>query len=195
MIKKLQSSHEKDSDGRGSTENLPEPRFLVIGQIQKPHGIRGEVRVVVYTDLPERFTWLETVYVGKTNPKLTGVEGVRFHNELVLLKLSGYDGRNEAETLRGEWLQVLEEDGIPLEEGEYYLYQLMGLQVFSNKGELLGELVDIIETKANNVFVVHGISGEILLPDIEEVIQEIDFENGRMIVHLLPGLLPDNYVL
>ena len=178
-----------DNTPPGSVEDSAEPSFLVIGRVQKPHGVRGEVRVMPYTELPQRFSWLETVYVGETEPKPVAVESVRFHGEVVLLKLAGYDSRETAGALRGEWLQVLESEAIPLEEGEYYLYQLEGLAVYSDAGEHLGELVQVMETGANNVFVVRGPSGEILLPDTEEVVREIDFGNGRMTVHLLPGLL------
>ena len=81
----------KGQDVRGLAESSAEPRFLVIGQVVKPHGIRGEVRVSVYTDLPERFNWLEQVYIGANNPQPVQVEGVRFHKGLALLKLAGYD--------------------------------------------------------------------------------------------------------
>lgn len=165
--------------------------FLVIGQITKPHGVRGEVRVIPHTDLPERFTWLETVYVGEINPRPIKVEGARLHQNMILLKLVGVDDRNQAELLRGEWLQVPEAEALPLAEDEYYLYQLEGLIVRTETGEDLGVLVEVIETGANNVFLVRGPRGEVLLPDTAEVIQEIDFENGRIIVHLLAGLLPD----
>jgi 16S rRNA processing protein RimM len=164
--------------------------YLAIGRITRPHGVRGEVRVAVYTDLPERFTWLKSVFVGEENPRAVGVEKVRLHKDQVILKLAGYESRDGAETLRGQLLQVLEGEAIPLEEGEYFLYQLVGLAVYSDEGEHLGELVDLLETRANTVFVVKGPRGEILLPDTAEVVQEIDFESGRMTVHLLPGLLP-----
>ncbi len=144
----------------------------------------------VITDVPERFTWLERVYVGEDDPQPVVVESVRFHQSWVLLKLAGYDSREEVAELSGEWLQVPREEAIPLEEGEYYLYQLLGLPVYSDAGEYLGELTDVLETGANNVFVVKGPRGEVLLPDTEEVIREIDFTNNRMTVSLLPGLLP-----
>lgn len=188
MVKKT-ASHDKKIDD-GSVETSAEPSFLIIGQIQKPHGVRGEVRVVSHTDFPERFTWLETVYVGEKDLRLMTVESTRFHGDLVLLKLEGFDSRESVESLRGQWLQVPESEAVPLEEGEYYLYQLEGLRVFTDEGEDLGELVQVMETGANNVFVVRGESGELLLPDTDEVVQEIDFENGRMIVHLLAGLRP-----
>ncbi len=188
MTKKTASRQEKN-DRRGLVENSTEPRFLVIGEVLKPHGVRGEVRVLPHTDVPERFTWLETVYLGEENPRPVAVEMARLHQNIVLVKLAGYDDRDAAETLRGELLQVPETEAIPLEEGEYFLYQLEGLAVFSDEGQHLGELTQVLETGANNVFVVSGADGEILLPDIEEVILDIDFENGRITVHLLPGLL------
>ena len=172
--------------------DLPlEPRFLVIGQIGKAHGVRGEMRVTPHTDVPERFTWLEKVYVGETALRPLAVERARMHKGFVLLKLAGYDYRDQVDSLRNEWLLVPEEEAIPLAEGEYFLYQLIGLQVFQESGERLGELVDVIETAANNVFTVQMADQQLLLPDIKQVVREIDFVNGRMTVHLLPGLLPD----
>jgi 16S rRNA processing protein RimM len=180
----------QEADQRGLGDDSTEPRFLVIGRIIKAHGVGGEVRVEVLTDLPERFTWLETVFLGRDDPRPVRVEGVRFHQSWALVKLAGYDSREAVMGLRGEWLQVPEEESIPLEEGEYFLYQLVGLQVHTEEGDHLGELVQVLETKANNVFIVQCQHGEVLLPDIDEVIKSIDFETGRMIVHLLPGLLP-----
>ena len=164
--------------------------FIVIGEITKPHGVRGEMRVKPHTDEPERFTWLEQVYVGQKNPHRMAVEQARLHQDMILLKLTAVNDRTAAELLRGEWLMVPEAEALPLEEGEYFLFQLEGLSVFTTGGEALGTLTSVIETGANNVFVVSGDQGELLLPDIDEVVQEIDFENGRMVVILLPGLRP-----
>lgn len=175
---------------QGSEAKNSEPSFLVIGKILKPHGVRGEVRVAPVTELPERFTWLETIYIGTVNPQEVVVENARFHNEIILLKLAGVDNREAALKLRGQLLQVPESEGIPLEEGEYYLYQLEGLAVFSDQAEPLGRLTQVIETGANNVFVVVGEKGELLIPDTADVIQEIDFDTGRMTVHIIPGLRP-----
>ncbi len=177
-------------DARGSADRSAEPRFLVIGRILRPHGVRGEVRVEMHTDLPERFTWLETVYVGKVKPRPVAVEGVRFHQQWALLKLAGYDDRETAASLRSEWLQVPEDESIPLEEGEYFLYQLYGLQVHTEAGLYLGDIDQILETGANNVFVVKGAQGEILIPDIGEVVLDIDFQTKRMLIRPMEGLLP-----
>jgi 16S rRNA processing protein RimM len=187
------SSQEKSRRevSRGLVDNSSEPRFLVIGRITKPHGKLGEVRVEILSELPERFNWLEVVFFGEDGSKPVGVESVRFHKSWALLKLEGYDSRLEAERLRSTLLSVPEEEGIPLEEGEYYLYQLIGLSVYTNEGSYLGILQDVLETKANNVFIIEGDQKEILLPDIEEVVKDIDFQLGRMTVNLLPGLIPE----
>jgi 16S rRNA processing protein RimM len=119
------------------------------------------------------------------------VERVRFHQRLVILKLAGCDSRDQAENLRGQWLQVPIEEAIPLAEGEYFYYQLIGLQVETAGGELLGKLAEILETGANNVFIIRNSrhrTGDLLLPDIPGVVLDIDLKAGRMVVKLPPGL-------
>ncbi len=173
----------------GSESELSEPRLLIIGRITRPHGVRGELRVQVRTSQPERFGWLEQVLVGDQHIPMV-VENARFHQKFVILKLAGCDDRNQAETLRNQLLQVREEDAIPLEEDEIFLYQLIGLQVRTVDGVVLGELVDVLETGANDVFVVRPEQGkELLLPDIPQVILEINPEAGHVLVQLPPGLL------
>jgi 16S rRNA processing protein RimM len=165
---------------------------LVIGRVTRPHGVRGELRVAVYTELPERFTWLERVFVGLDDPQPYEVTGVRFHQNLVLLQLKGIDNRDAADGLRGAWLQIPEEEGIPLEEGEVYLHDIMGLTMVTTAGRVLGEIVEIIETAANDVYVVRGAQGEILVPDIPDVVIAIQPEEGTVVIEPLPGLLPDD---
>lgn len=173
--------------------NDTEPRFLVIGQIMKPHGVRGEVRVRPYTDDPTRFTWLKTAYLGHDDeqPTAYAVATARMHQDVALLRFEGIDDRDAADSLRGLVVYVPLEDAIPLEEDEYYLFELEGMSVVTVTGEALGTLVSVIETKANNVFVVQGPRGEVLLPDIADVVKEIDFDNGRILIDPLPGLLPE----
>ncbi len=142
-----------------------------------------------HTDLPERFNWIDIIYVGENDPKPVRVESVRLHKRWALLKLAGYDSREDAEMLRGRQLQIPRDQAIPLEEGEYFLFELLGLAVETENGSRLGPLVEVIETGANNVFVVRGDQGDILIPDIAEVIIDIDFDHGRMIISPLPGML------
>lgn len=141
------------------------------------------------TDLPERFEWLEYIFVGNENPFRVPVESVRYHGNSILLKLGGYSSRDEAEHLRDQLLHVPEEEAIPLEEGEYFLYQTIGIEVYTEDGLLLGLVTDVLETGANNVFVVNGPAGELLIPDIEAVILDVSVDSGRLIIRPIPGLL------
>ena len=188
----MKIDHSSDSGPaqlRGLAPSSAEPRFLVIGRVLKPHGIGGELRIESYTDTVERFAWAETIFVGDKNPKEHTVENVRFHKKWILIKFSEINDRNTAELYRARLLQIRTEDAIPLEEDEYFLYQVIGLQVTTIDGTDLGEVVDVIETKANNVFVVKAGPEEILIPDTPEVIKDIDFDLGTMTIELIPGLI------
>jgi 16S rRNA processing protein RimM len=151
------------------------------------------LRVEVLTGYPERLQTHRQFHLAPPNAPEVGrhyaVERLRLRGDVMLLKLGGCDDRNAAEAMRGLLVQVLIDAAVPLEEGEYYHFQLTGLRVETEQGESLGRVVDILETKANDVYVVHGPRGELLLPAVEDVILELDPAAGRMVVHLLPGLL------
>lgn len=189
MVKPDNDTHEAR---QGSVDETTGPRFLAIGRVVRPHGVRGEVRAEVYTELPERFNWLDTLFLSRdpddTAAQGVSVESTRFHKGYVLVKLGGIDSRNDAEMLRGMWLLVPIEEGIPLEEDEVYHFQLEGLAVYTDEGEHLGVLDEVLETGANEVFVVTNGPQELLLPNTEEVVLEVDWDARRMIVHLIPGL-------
>ncbi|MBN1314979.1 MAG: 16S rRNA processing protein RimM [Anaerolineales bacterium] len=161
---------------------------MIIGRITRPHGIRGEIRVEIHTEQPDRFITLERVLVGETELLPMTVESARFHQNVIILKLGNCDTRTQAEGLKGKKLLIPIEEAIPLEEDEYFLFQLIGLEVQTEEKQVLGEIVDIIETGANDVFVVDGPSGQLLLPDIPEVILDVNLDDGIVIVQLLPGL-------
>lgn len=177
------------NEGRGLAEENAEPRFLVIGKIIKPHGVNGEVRVEIHTDTPQRYSWLDAVYVGQNKPQLRMIESVRYHKNWVLLKLAGINDRSDAEALRSKLVQIPEGEGLPLDEGEYYLYQIIGFKVVSDDGIDVGWVTEVLETNANNVFVVDGQFGEILLPDINDVVLSIDLQTRLITIHLMDGLL------
>lgn len=164
------------------------PQYLAVGRIAAPHGVRGEVIVEIHTDFPQRFVPDARFFVGERKLAMT-VERVRPFKHRLLIKFREISDRTGAERLRGAWIHVPIEEAWPLEEGEYYEYQIIGLEVWTEEGEYLGEVDHIIYTGANDVYVVQGPRGEVLLPAIDEVIREIDLEGGRMTVHLLPGLL------
>jgi 16S rRNA processing protein RimM len=116
------------------------------------------------------------------------VEGLRWHKGALLLKLGGCDDRNAADGLRGRLVQIPIEDAGPLEEGEYFHFEVVGVQVETEDGERLGQVVEVLETKAHDVYIVRGPEGELLLPAVESVVRELDLEYGRMVVRLLSGM-------
>jgi 16S rRNA processing protein RimM len=178
--------------GSGGQRGAPEPRYLTVGQVVGAHGISGELKVKILTDDPHRFRLLDRVYVGleEQEPVPRPLAGYRLHKGFALLKLGGCDDRATAQSLRGNLIQVPLEEAIPLEEGEYFEYQILGLDVWTPSGEHLGQLVEILYTGANDVYVVQrAASGsEILIPAIEDVILEIDLEAGRLVVEPPEGL-------
>ncbi|MGQ9458989.1 MAG: ribosome maturation factor RimM, partial [Anaerolineae bacterium] len=118
-------------------------------------------------------------------------EGYRFHRGQVLLKLAGYNTRTEAEELRQVLVQVPVGEAMSLPEGTHYVHEILGLEAWTESGEFLGEVVEVLETGANDVYVLQGSPlGEILIPALESAVLEVDLEEGRMLVRLPPGLLP-----
>ncbi len=165
-----------------------EPQYLAVGRVAAAHGVRGEVEVEVHTDFPQRFAPGARFLAGERKEALV-VENVRPHKKRLLIKFETVDDRTRAERLRGEWLYVPIEEAWPLGEDEYYEHQIIGLEVWTDEGEYLGLVDHIIYTGANDVYVVQGPRGEVLLPAIRDVILDIDLEAERMTVHLLPGLV------
>ena len=117
------------------------------------------------------------------------VERVRKHQKYLILGLAGFASREAADLLREQYVMVPLADAVPLEDGEFYLFQAIGLRVLSEDGDHLGEVVEVIETGANDVYVVRGESGELLLPAIDECVIDVDIEAGTMTVHVMDGLL------
>lgn len=163
---------------------------LEIGQIVNTFGIKGEVKVTPFTDDIRRFDRLEKVYVKtKKESKQYQVENVKYHKNMVLLKLKTIDKIEDAEMLRNAFLEVDREDAVPLEEGTYFIADLIGLEVYTDEGKLLGKVEDIYNTGSNDIYVVKDELGkQILLPGIEEVIKEVKLDD-RIIVHLILGLI------
>ena len=164
---------------------------LEIGQIVNTFGIKGEVKVTPFTDDIKRFDDLKNVYVKtKKESKLYKVENVRYHKNMVLLKLEGINNPEDAEKLRNAFLEIDRKDAIPLEEGTYFIAYLINLDVYTDEGKLLGKVDDIYNTGVNDIYVVKDELGkQILLPGIKDVIKEVDLEAEKIIVHLIPGLV------
>ncbi len=174
---------------------MAEPRFLLLGEILRPHGVRGELRMRILTDYPERIVQLEKVYLAEkpdsSDPDAYHVQHMRMHQSYGLLKLEGIDDRDEADRLRELLVMVPLEEAVPLEEGEFYLYQLIGLSVRTTEGETLGAITDVLETGANDVYIVESpVYGELLIPVTDETVLKTDIEQGFILVSLPEGLLP-----
>lgn len=171
-------------------KNLPE--WITIGVIGGAHGIQGEIKVVPMTDDPQRFHLLDQIYLeySANNLQRYAVQRVRFQKKTVLLKLDGLDDRSSAEQLRGLELKIPRESCLELPDDQYYVFQMIGLAVYSTEGQWLGKLSDVMEMPANDVYIVRNGEQEILIPAIKDVIKKIDLENGVMTIELLEGLLP-----
>lgn len=164
---------------------------LEIGQIVNTFGIKGMVKVKPFTDDIRRFDELKTVYVEKnSNQTEYEIEEVKYHKGMVLIKFKGIDKVEQAEMLRNSYLTVSRDSVEKIEEGRYYIVDLLGLEVYTDEQILLGTLEDIFNTGSNDIYVVKDKQGkQILLPAIQDVVKQIDIENKKIIVHLLPGLI------
>jgi 16S rRNA processing protein RimM len=166
-----------------------EPAFWAVGKVRRPHGVAGDVLVEVYTDFPDHLQPKAKVYAGEGHLPLT-IRRQRFHNDGVLLAFEGFITPEQVGRFRNQVLYIPAADASELPEGEYYYHELLGLSVVDEAGEPLGEVTEIMQTGANDVYVVTNDAGrEILLPAIAEVILEVDQVLKKMKVHLLPGLV------
>lgn len=165
--------------------------YLQVGVISNTHGIRGEVKVFPTTDDPTRFKKLKNVFLdtGKEYLELE-IEQVKFFKQFVILKFKGYDTINDVERYKQKSLMVDREHAVKLKKNEYFIADLLGLSVYTENDDPLGTLTDVLQTGANDVYVVKmEEQKEVLIPAIRECILEVDMETRRMKVHLLEGLL------
>lgn len=164
--------------------------LLQVGVITTTHGIRGEVKVFPTTDDVSRFKKLKNVLLDTGGEHLSlEVSGVKFFKNLVILKFKGIDNINDIEKYKGKSLFVTREDAVPLKENEYFIADLIGLKAVSDEGEDLGEIMDVLTTGANDIYVVHKKGGDdILVPAIKDCIKCVDLTEGMITIHLLSGL-------
>ena len=165
---------------------------LRVGVIIRTHGIKGEVKVYPTTDSPFRFDEITHVKL-KLNEKTVrelDIESVKHFKDLVILKFKGIDNINDVERYKGADLYIPREEGQELGEGEYYIADIIDIEVVTDKGERLGTVRDVLETGANDVYIVEQPGRkDLMIPATEECILDVDIENNIMTVHLLDGLL------
>ena len=155
---------------------------IVIGRVGAAHGIRGELRIIPLTDFPERFAVLREVMVGD---ELLHIESVKPQGKNFLMRFREYTVREDAQKLTGRLLTVARAEAAPLDEGEYYVFDIVGLTVYDEEDNELGTVENVLRTGSNDVYAVRSEDGrEILIPALRKVVRTIDVPNGRMTVRL-----------
>lgn len=164
--------------------------LLRVGVVTTTHGVRGEVKVFPTTDDPTRFEELKDVILDlgreKRNLQITGV---KYFKNLVILKFKGLDNVNDVEGFRQAEIYISREDAVPCEEDENYIADLLGMQVVTEDGMDLGILKEVFETGANDVYIVKSLEKEYMIPAIKDCVREVNLEENRMTIHVIPGLL------
>src|SRR6266540_1736197 len=178
-----------------SSSLIPSDSFLTVARVVRPHGTAGELACEIITEFPQRFRKTATLYIateGALFPRPYPVQRARLVRRgagtQLLLKLEGVDDRDGAEALRGALVQVAESEAWKLPPGRFYWHQIIGLRAVTTEGDELGRVAEILETGANDVYVVQSERGELLVPAIKEVIKRISPEDGMMVVKLMPGM-------
>ena len=161
-----------------------------VGVITSTHGIKGEVKVFPTTDDANRFKKLKKVILDTGKEKIVmEIAGVRFFKNMVILRFKGIDDINDVEKYRKAELYVTRENAVPLKKNEYYIADLIGMDVVSDEDEELGVIDDVLQTGANDVYVIKKAGcQDLLIPAIKDCVKDVDVEGGKMIVHLLEGL-------
>lgn len=176
------------ADKKDTGSPTGEPLYLSVGFLRRPHGVKGEIVMDLHTDFPERMKSGRKLFIGEERQPVT-LTSVRPHQSGLLVKFKGIETPEQAGKFRNQWVYVKKSDLPPLSEGQLYQFELLGFRVVDEDGNPLGELVEILETGANDVYVVRDDSGrEILLPNIPSVILDLEPASRTMRVHLLEGL-------
>lgn len=172
---------------------MPVRKYLSVGYVTKPQGIKGEVKVKPLTDDMFRFDELDKVFIKQQDRYVpVKVQKRKYVKDWVILKLEGFEDRNQAETLRGEHLWISREQARPLPEDTYYIADIMGCRVETRAGRFLGYVTGVLHTGSNDVYVVKD-KEEVLIPALKKVVVDVDVESGKIVVdhEELEGLLPD----
>ena len=163
--------------------------FITIGRILAPWGVKGKVKVKIITDFPERFDPSSTVYI---HQQPMNIDSTEWHKGEAIIKLNTINNMEAAQRLRGQPIEIHNSQVYALPEGQYYHFQLIGLEVWTVRGELLGNITEVITAESNDNYVVNGGGGEILIPAIEDVVKSIDLNKGRIVIEAIQGLLSLN---
>lgn len=165
--------------------------YLRVGTYVNTHGVRGEIKVYPHTDDVTRFSDLKSIMIETKDKKYLTYEvaGAKYHKNMAILKLKGIDNINDIEKYKGSDLYITRDQAVPLEEGEYFICDIIGADVITDDGVNLGVIKDVLQTGANDVYIVkRKDEKDLLLPVIPDCVLDVDVENSCVKVHLLPGL-------
>lgn len=160
--------------------------FITIGKILAPLGIDGKLKVKIETDFPQRFTPHSQIYI---NQQPMTIDSTEWHNGKPVIKLNAINNAEDAKKLQGQSIEIHHNQVYSLPEGEFYHFQITGLEVRTTKGELLGNITEVLPGKSNDNYIVKGPEGEILIPAIEDVIKSINLNKGCVTIEAIEGLL------
>ena len=177
------------TNGNPEEQRARQPdEYLVVGRVVRPHGVRGALIVEPVSKLIDSLEPGNNVFLGDDNTQELLLSS-RYHRDRLMISLRGVNDRDQAEALRGMDFKIRFKQAAPLDEHEYYYWQMIGLEAVTETGESLGKVVEILETGANDVYVVRDEEGhEILLPAIATVILNVELASGKILVHMIPGL-------
>jgi len=162
------------------------PEFITVGRILAPFGVKGKLKVEVATDFPQRFAPCSTVYIDR---KSVTIESTEWYKGKAIIKLSAIDSIEDAQRLRGKLIEIHHSQVYPLPKGQYYHFQLIGLEVWTPQGELVGNIIQILTAESNDTYVVRGAEREVLIPAIEDVVKSVDLDRGQITIEPIEGLL------
>lgn len=167
-----------------------EEQYITIGKIVKTQGHRGEVRVLPLTDFPQRFDDMKRVHVSLLKKTiLMDIEKTYHHKKFIIIKFAGIEDMNAAQTLKGASLLVPRDELMPLPEDTFYIFDIVGMEVYTVDGRLLGQVQEVLQTGANDVFIVEGATRRpLLIPALKKVVRSVNMEQRKMTVCLPEGL-------
>ncbi|MGF7057244.1 ribosome maturation factor RimM [Brassicibacter mesophilus] len=162
--------------------------YIRVGKILNTHGIKGDLKVLPLTDEPSRFEKLKTVFIDDENSKVE-IEKVWYSKGFVMIRLNGYNDINEVIKFKNCYILIDEKDALKLPKDSFFISQIIGLTVFLSDGNELGEVVEVLQPGANDVYVIRGNNKEFLIPAVKEFVKEIDLDNNRMVIDPIEGLI------
>jgi len=166
-----------------------EPEYITIGTIVSPWGLQGYIKVNVETDFPQRFSASSQVFIDSQSMI---IDEVTWHKGKAIIKLQGVDTEEEVDRLIGRVIEIHHSQLFSLENDEYFHFQLIGLEVITGEGVVIGKIKEILSMASADVYVITGKDGDILIPATDEVIKSVDLDNGVMVIEPMDGLLDLN---